>query len=142
MAKQQVAKIKLQIPAGQANPAPPVGPALGEHKVNIMDFCKKFNEATKGEEPGLIIPVEITVYQDRSFDLTLKQPPVAVLLRKAAGVDKGSATPKRLRVGRVSMEQVRRIAERKLPDLNTDDLAAAVRMVIGTAENMGLEVVQ
>ncbi len=142
MAKQQVAKIKLQIPAGQANPAPPVGPALGEHKVNIMDFCKKFNEATKGEEPGLIIPVEITVYQDRSFDLTLKQPPVAVLLRKAAGVDKGSATAKRLRVGRVSMEQVRRIAERKLPDLNTDDLAAAVRMVIGTAENMGLEVVQ
>ncbi|QAA77076.1 MAG: LSU ribosomal protein L11p (L12e) [Candidatus Bipolaricaulis sibiricus] len=142
MAKQQVAKIKLQIPAGQANPAPPVGPALGEHKVNIMDFCKKFNEATKGEEPGLIIPVEIAVYQDRSFDLTLKQPPVAVLLRKAAGVDKGSATAKRLRVGRVSMEQVRRIAERKLPDLNTDDLAAAVRMVVGTAENMGLEVVQ
>jgi len=142
VAKQQVAKIKLQIPAGQANPAPPVGPALGEHKVNIMDFCKKFNEATKGEEPGLIIPVEIAVYQDRSFDLTLKQPPVAVLLRKAAGVDKGSATAKRLRVGRVSMEQVRRIAERKLPDLNTDDLAAAVRMVVGTAENMGLEVVQ
>ncbi|HOD73605.1 MAG: 50S ribosomal protein L11 [Candidatus Bipolaricaulis anaerobius] len=141
MAKQQVAKIKLQIPAGQANPAPPVGPALGEHKVNIMDFCKKFNEATKGEEPGLIIPVEITVYTDRSFDLTLKQPPVAVLLRKAAGVDKGSPTAKRLRVGRVSMEQVRRIAERKLPDLNTDDLAAAIRMVVGTAENMGLEVV-
>jgi len=142
VAKQQVAKIKLQIPAGQANPAPPVGPALGEHKVNIMDFCKKFNEATKGEEPGLIIPVEIAVYQNRSFDLTLKQPPVAVLLRKAAGVDKGSATAKRLRVGRVSREQVRRIAERKLPDLNTDDLEAAMRMVVGTAENMGLEVVQ
>lgn len=142
MAKQQVAKIKLQIPAGQANPAPPVGPALGEHKVNIMDFCKKFNEATKAEEPGLIIPVEIAVYQDRSFDFTLKQPPVAVLLRKAAGVDRGSATAKRLRVGRVSMEQVRRVAERKLPDLNTDDLAAAMRMVVGTAENMGIEVVQ
>lgn len=142
MAKQQVAKIKLQIPAGQANPAPPVGPALGEHKVNIMDFCKKFNEATKSEEPGLIIPVEIAVYQDRSFDLTLKQPPVAVLLRKAAGVDKGSATAKRLRAGRVSLEQVRRIAERKLPDLNTDDLEAAMRMVVGTAENMGIEVVQ
>ncbi len=142
MAKQQVAKIKLQIPAGQANPAPPVGPALGEHKVNIMDFCKKFNEATKGEEPGLIIPVEIAVYQDRSFDLVLKQPPVAVLLRKAAGIEKGSATAKRARVGRVSMEQVRRIAERKLPDLNTDDLEAAMRMVVGTAENMGLEVVQ
>ncbi len=141
MAKQQVAKIKLQIPAGQANPAPPVGPALGEHKVNIMDFCKKFNEATKGEEPGLIIPVEITVFQDRSFEMALKQPPVAVLLRKAAGVDKGSPTPKRLRVGKVSMEQVRRIAERKLPDLNTDSLDAAVRMVVGTAENMGLEVV-
>lgn len=115
---------------------------MGEHKVNIMDFCKKFNEATKGEEPGLIIPVEIAVYQNRSFDLTLKQPPVAVLLRKAAGVDKGSATAKRLRVGRVSREQVRRIAERKLPDLNTDDLEAAMRMVVGTAENMGLEVVQ
>ena len=142
VAKQQVAKIKLQIPAGQANPAPPVGPALGEHKVNIMDFCKKFNEATKAEEPGLIIPVEIAVYQDRSFDFTLKQPPVAVLLRKAAGVDRGSATAKRLRVGRVSMEQVRRVAERKLPDLNTDDLAAAMRMVVGTAENMGIEVVQ
>jgi len=141
VAKQQVAKIKLQIPAGQANPAPPVGPALGEHKVNIMDFCKKFNEATKGEEPGLIIPVEITVFQDRSFEMALKQPPVAVLLRKAAGVDKGSPTPKRLRVGKVSMEQVRRIAERKLPDLNTDSLDAAVRMVVGTAENMGLEVV-
>ncbi len=141
MAKQVVAKIKLQIPAGQANPAPPVGPALGEHKVNIMDFCKKFNEATKGEEPGLIIPVEITVFQDRSFEIALKQPPVAVLLRKAAGVDKGSPTPKRLRVGKVTMEQVRRIAQRKLPDLNTDDLEAAVRMVVGTAENMGLEVV-
>lgn len=141
MAKQAVAKIKLQIPAGQANPAPPVGPALGEHKVNIMDFCKKFNEATKGEEPGLIIPVEITVFQDRSFEIALKQPPVAVLLRKAAGVDKGSPTPKRLRVGKVTMEQVRRIAQRKLPDLNTDDLEAAVRMVVGTAENMGLEVV-
>lgn len=141
VAKQKVAKIKLQIPAGQANPAPPVGPALGEHKVNIMDFCKKFNEATKGEEPGLIIPVEITVFQDRSFEITLKQPPVAVLLRKAAGVEKGSATPKRLRVGKVSMEQVRRIAERKLPDLNTDSLEAAIRMVVGTAENMGLEVV-
>ncbi len=142
MAKQLVAKIKLQIPAGQANPAPPVGPALGEHKVNIMDFCKKFNEATKKEEPGLIIPVEIAVYQDRSFALALKQPPVAVLLKKAAGVETGSPTAKRLRVGQVSREQVRRIAERKLPDLNTDDLEAAMRMVIGTAENMGLEVVQ
>ncbi|MBC7093859.1 50S ribosomal protein L11 [Candidatus Bipolaricaulota bacterium] len=142
MAKNVVAKIKLQIPAGQANPAPPVGPALGEHKVNIMEFCKRFNEATKGEEPGLIIPVEITVYQDRSFDFVLKQPPVAVLLKKAAGVDKGSPTPRRAKVGKVTMEQVRRIAERKLADLNTEDLEAAVRTVVGTAENMGIEVVQ
>ena len=140
MAKNVVAKIKLQIPAGQANPAPPVGPALGEHKVNIMDFCKKFNEATKNEEPGLIIPVEITVYQDRSFDFVLKQPPVAVLLKKAAGIQKGSPEPNRMKVGRVTMEQVRRIAERKLPDLNTDDVEAAIRTVLGTAKNMGIEV--
>ena len=142
MAKNVVAKIKLQIPAGQANPAPPVGPALGEHKVNIMEFCKKFNEATKNEEPGLIIPVEITVYQDRSFDFVLKQPPVAVLLKKAAGIQKGSPEPNRMKVGRVTMEQVRRIAERKLPDLNTDDLEAAIRTVLGTAKNMGIEVVK
>lgn len=141
MAKQVIAKIKLQIPAGQANPAPPVGPALGEHKVNIMDFCKRFNEATKGEEPGTILPVEITVYQDRSFDFILKQPPVPSLLKKAAGVEKGSAMAKKVKVGKVSMEQVRRIAERKLPDLNTDDLEAAIRTVMGTAENMGIEVV-
>jgi len=140
MAKNVVAKIKLQIPAGQANPAPPVGPALGEHKVNIMDFCKKFNDATKNEEPGLIIPVEITVYQDRSFDFVLKQPPVAVLLKKAAGIQKGSPEPNRMKVGRVTMEQVRRIAERKLPDLNTDDVEAAIRTVLGTAKNMGIEV--
>jgi len=140
--KPVAAKIKLQIPAGQANPAPPVGPALGEHKVNIMEFCKKFNEATKGEQPGMVIPVEITVYQDRSFEFILKQPPVAVLLRKAAGVDKGSPTPKRLKVGKVTMDQVRRIAERKMADLNTDDLQAAMRMVLGTAENMGIEVVE
>jgi len=142
MAKNVVAKIKLQIPAGQANPAPPVGPALGEHKVNIMEFCKRFNEATKNEEPGLIIPVEITVYQDRSFDFVLKQPPVSVLLKKAAGIDKGSPEPNRMKVGKVTMEQVRRIAERKLPDLNTDDLEAAIRTVLGTAKNMGIEVVQ
>lgn len=140
MAKNVVAKIKLQIPAGQANPAPPVGPALGEHKVNIMEFCKKFNEATASEEPGLIIPVEITVYQDRSFDFVLKAPPVAVLLKKAAGIQKGSPEPNRLKVGRVTMEQVCRIAERKLPDLNTDDLEAAIRTVLGTAKNMGIEV--
>ncbi|MCD6128224.1 50S ribosomal protein L11 [Candidatus Bipolaricaulota bacterium] len=142
MAKNVVAKIKLQIPAGQANPAPPVGPALGEHKVNIMEFCKRFNEATKNEEPGLIIPVEITVYQDRSFDFVLKAPPVAVLLKKAAGIEKGSPEPNRLKVGRVTMEQVRRIAERKLPDLNTEDLEAAIRTVLGTAKNMGIEVVK
>ena len=140
MAKKAIAKINLQIPAGQATPAPPVGPALGAHKLNIMDFCKKFNEATKNEEPGLIIPVEITVYQDRSFDFVLKQPPVAVLLKKAAGIQKGSPEPNRLKVGKVTMEQVRRIAERKLPDLNTDDLEAAIRTVLGTAKNMGIEV--
>ncbi len=142
MAKNVVAKIKIQIPAGQANPAPPVGPALGEKKVNIMEFCKRFNEATKNEEPGLIIPVEIVVYQDRSFDFSLKRPPVAVLLKRAAGVDKCSPDPKRQKVGKVTMEQVRRIAERKLPDLNTDELDAAVEMVLGTARNAGIEVVK
>ncbi|HID09024.1 TPA: 50S ribosomal protein L11 [Candidatus Micrarchaeota archaeon] len=142
MAKQVVAKIKLQIPAGQANPAPPVGPVLGMHKVNIMDFCKKFNEATKNEEPGILIPVEITIYADRSFDFTLKQPPVSVLLKKAAGIEKGSPEPNRIKVGKVTMEQVRRIAERKLPDMNTKDIEAAIRMVLGTARNMGIEVVE
>jgi len=142
MAKNVVAKIKIQIPAGQANPAPPVGPALGEKKVNIMEFCKRFNEATSKEEPGMIIPVEILVYQDRSFDFVLKRPPVPVLLRKAAGIDKCSSDAKREKVGRVSMEQVRRIAERKMPDLNTDDIDAAIRMVLGTAKNSGIEVVK
>lgn len=137
-----MAKIKLQIPAGQATPAPPVGPVLGMHKVNIMDFCKKFNEATKSEEPGTLIPVEITIYSDRTFDFTLKQPPVSVLLKKAAGVEKGSPEPNRIKVGKVTMEQVRRIAERKLPDMNTRDLEAAIRMVLGTARNMGIEVVE
>ncbi len=142
MAKQVAAKIKLQIPAGQATPAPPVGPVLGMHKVNIMEFCKKFNEATKNEEPGILIPVEITVYSDRSFDFVLKQPPVSVLLKKAAGIEKGSPEPNRIKVGKVTMEQVRRIAERKLPDMNTKDLDAAIRMVLGTAKNMGIEVVE
>ncbi len=141
MPKQVVAKIKLQIPAGQANPAPPVGPALGTHKVNIMDFCKRFNEATKNEEPGTVIPVEIVVYEDRSFDFALKQPPVAMLLKRAAGIEKGSPQPTKTKVGKVTMEQVRRIAEKKMPDLNTDNLDAAMRMVVGTARNMGIEVV-
>ncbi|MCS7240223.1 MAG: 50S ribosomal protein L11 [Candidatus Bipolaricaulota bacterium] len=141
MPKQTVAKIKLQIPAGQANPAPPVGPALGAHKVNIMEFCKRFNEATKAEEPGTLIPVEITVYDDRTFDFVLKQPPVSVLLKRAAGIEKGSSQPGKIKVGKVTMEQVRRIAEKKMPDLNTDDLEAAIRMVLGTARNMGIEVV-
>ncbi|MGY4706347.1 50S ribosomal protein L11 [Candidatus Bipolaricaulota sp. J31] len=142
MAKQVAAKIKLQIPAGQASPAPPVGPVLGMHKVNIMEFCKKFNEATKNEEPGILIPVEITVYSDRSFDFILKQPPVSILLKKAAGIEKGSPEPNRIKVGKVTMEQVRRIAERKLPDMNTKDIEAAIRMVLGTAKNMGIEVVE
>jgi len=115
---------------------------LGMHKVNIMEFCKKFNEATKNEEPGILIPVEITVYSDRSFDFVLKQPPVSVLLKKAAGIEKGSPEPNRIKVGKVTMEQVRRIAERKLPDMNTKDLDAAIRMVLGTAKNMGIEVVE
>jgi large subunit ribosomal protein L11 len=141
MPKPIVAKIKLQIPAGQANPAPPVGPALGEHKVNIMEFCKRFNEATQNREPGLIIPAVITVYQDRSFEFVLKESPVPVLLRRAAGIDKGSPEPNRVKVGRVTMEQVRRIAERKLPDMNAFDLEGAIKMVLGTARNMGIEVV-
>ena len=116
MAKNAIAKINLQIPAGQATPAPPVGPALGEHKLNIMDFCKKFNEATKGETAGVIIPVVISVYMDRTFSFILKQPPAAELIKMAAGVQSGSPEPNRMKVAKITTEQVRRIAERKLPD--------------------------
>jgi len=142
MAKNAIAKINLQIPAGQATPAPPVGPALGEHKLNIMDFCKKFNEATKGETPGVIIPVVISVYMDRSFDFVLKQPPAAELIKMAAGIQSASPEPNRLKVAKITAEQVRRIAERKLPDLNTYKIESAIEIIKGTARNMGVEVVE
>ena len=140
MAKQVMTKIKLQIPAGQANPAPPVGPALGQHGLNIMDFCKLFNDRTK-EQMGMITPVVITVFQDRTFTFITKTPPAAVLLKKAAGVPKGSAEPHIDKVGKVTMAQVREIAELKAPDLNSHDVEAAMQMVMGTARSMGLEVV-
>ncbi len=142
MAKNAIAKITLQIPAGQATPAPPVGPALGEHKLNIMDFCKRFNESTKGETQGVVIPVVISVYMDRSFDFILKQPPAAELIKMAAGIKSGSAQPNRTKVAKISAEQVRRIAERKLPDLNTYKLESAIEIIKGTARNMGVEVVE
>jgi large subunit ribosomal protein L11 len=140
MAKKVVAQIKLQIPAGQANPSPPVGPALGQHGVNIMEFCKSFNAKT-ADRQGLIIPVIITVYADRSFTFILKTPPASILLAKAAGVEKGSGEPNRNKIGKVTKEQVRQIAETKINDLNANDLEAAVRMVEGTARSMGIEVV-
>ena len=139
MAKEVLTKIKLQIPAGAANPAPPVGPALGQHGVNIMEFCKAFNAKTQ-PDAGTIIPVEITVFEDRSFEFITKTPPAAVLLREAAGIDKGSGEPNREKVGRVTKEQVRQIAERKMPDLNANDLDAASRIIAGTARSMGVEV--
>jgi len=134
------AVVKLQIPAGQATPAPPVGPALGQHGVNIMDFCKAFNAATKGKE-GDIIPVLLTIYDDRSFKYILKTPPTAVLLKKAANIVKGSGTPNKEKVGKVTRKQVEEIAKIKMPDLNTDDLAMAVRVVEGSARSAGIEVV-
>jgi large subunit ribosomal protein L11 len=140
--KNAIARINLQIPAGQATPAPPVGPALGEHKLNIMDFCKKFNDATKGETPGVIIPVVISVYMDRSFSFILKQPPAAELIKMAAGIKSGSPEPNRNKVAKITTEQVRRIAERKLPDLNTYKIESAMEIIKGTARNMGVEVVE
>jgi len=142
MAKNVVAKINLHIPAGQATPAPPVGPALGEHKLNIMDFCKKFNDATKAEIPGTIIPVVISVHMRGTFDFILKQPPAAELIKMAAGVKSGSPEPHLQKVARITKEQVRRIAERKLPDLNTYKMESAMRIIEGTARNMGVEVVE
>jgi large subunit ribosomal protein L11 len=139
MAKKVAGFIKLQIPAGQANPAPPVGPALGQHSVNIMEFCKAFNERTQGQQ-GDIVPVEITVYEDRSFTFIMKTPPAAQLLLKAAGVQKGSGTPHTAKVASVSREQVRQIAETKMPDLNAIDIEGAMRIVEGTARSMGITV--
>jgi len=140
MAKKVTGYIKLQVPAGQANPSPPVGPALGQHGVNIMEFCKAFNAQTQGLEAGLPIPVVITVYADRSFTFISKTPPAAVLLRKAAGVPKGSGTPNKDKVGKVTRAQVEDIATTKMPDLTAADMDAAVRTVAGTARSMGIEV--
>ncbi len=141
MAKKVIAEVKLQIPAGQANPSPPVGPALGQRGVNIMEFCKAFNARTQAQ-PGMIIPVIITVYADRSFTFVTKTPPASVLLKKAAGVEKGAADPKRGKVGTVTRAQVREIAELKRPDLSAESLEAAMRTVEGTARSVGLDVVE
>jgi large subunit ribosomal protein L11 len=140
MAKKIDAYIKLQVKAGQANPSPPVGPALGQRGVNIMEFCKAFNAQTQGVEPGLPIPVVITVYTDRSFTFITKTPPAAILLKKAAGVTSGSATPNTNKVGKVTREQLEEIARTKQPDLTAADLDAAVRTIAGSARSMGLEV--
>ena len=139
MAKKVTGIIKLQIPAGQANPAPPVGPALGQQGVNIMAFCKEFNAATQ-KEAGMVIPVVITVYQDKSFTFITKTPPAAALLKKAAGIAKGSGTPNRDKVGNVTRSQVTEIAKLKMKDLNANDEEQATRMVVGTARSMGIEV--
>jgi len=141
MAKKIVAMVKLQIPAGKATPAPPVGPALGQHGVNIMEFCKSYNERT-AKLAGTIVPVEITVYADRTFSYVTKTPPAAVLLRQAAGLEKGSGEPNKTKVGSVTRKQVREIAERKMPDLNAATVDAAMRMVEGTARSMGIEVLE
>ncbi len=140
MAKPIQAFVKLQCPAGNATPAPPVGPALGQHGINIMEFCKQFNARTQGQ-PGLIIPVVITVYNDRSFTFITKTPPAAVLIKRAAGLAKGSGEPNRNKVGKVTRAQVREIAQLKAPDLNSATVEAAERMVAGTARSMGVEVV-
>lgn len=139
MAKKVVGFIKLQIPGGQANPAPPVGPALGQHQVNIMQFCQAFNADTQ-DKMGTIIPVEITVYEDRSFTYILKTPPAAVLLKQAVGIDSGSAVPNRTKVATVTEAQLREIAETKMPDLNANDVEAAMKIIAGTARSMGITV--
>lgn len=139
MAKEIKAVIKLQCSAGKANPAPPVGPALGQHGVNIMEFCNTFNEKTR-EFGDTVIPVEITVYEDRTFSLILKQPPAAVLLKKAAGVEKGSGSAKKEKVGKISKEKLKELAEIKLPDLNAKDTETAMKIIEGTAKNMGIEI--
>ncbi len=140
MAKKVLAKIKLQIAAGAANPSPPVGPALGQHGLNIMEFCKAFNARTQ-EDKGMIIPVEITVFADRSFTFITKTPPAAVLLKKAAKLEKGSGEPNRNKVGKVTSAQIREIAETKMQDLNANDIEAAMSNIAGTARSMGIEVI-
>jgi large subunit ribosomal protein L11 len=139
MAKKIKTIVKIQIPAGQANPAPPVGTALGPHGLNLQDFCSKFNEATKSQM-GNIIPAEITIFEDRTFTFKLKTPPAADLLRKAAGIEKGSGVPQKDKVGKVTKQQIREIAEKKMPDLNANDVEAACKIIEGTARNMGIEI--
>ncbi|ADD03222.1 50S ribosomal protein L11 [Thermoanaerobacter sp. CM-CNRG TB177] len=140
MAKKVAAVVKIQLPAGKATPAPPVGTALGPHGVNIMAFCKEFNERT-AKDAGLIIPVVITIYSDRSFSFITKTPPAAVLLKKAAGIESGSPQPNKQKVGKITKEQLREIAEIKMRDLNASDIEAAMRMIAGTARSMGIEIV-
>jgi large subunit ribosomal protein L11 len=140
MAKKVTGQIKLQIPAGQATPAPPVGPALGQHGINIMEFCKAFNAATQ-KQSGLVVPVVITVYQDKSFSFVVKSPPAAVLLKRAASLAKGSGTPNKEKVGKVTKAQIREIARMKMKDLNTNDEESAMRMIMGTARSMGIEII-
>jgi large subunit ribosomal protein L11 len=139
MAKKITAYVKLQIPGGEAKPSPPVGPALGQHGVNIMEFCKSFNAQTQGQQ-GVIIPVLITIYADRSFNFVLKTPPASYLLKKAAGLEKGSAEPNRNKVGKLTLKQVEEIAKLKMPDLNAKDMPGAVRIIMGTARSLGIEV--
>jgi len=141
MSKEVIVKVKLQIMAGQASPAPPVGPSLAPHGVNLMDFVRQFNDRTKNMEEGTIVPVVVTVYKDRSFSFVIKTPPSSFLLKKAAGIAKGSSAPNKEKVGKVTRKQIEEIAKIKLPDLNTDDLEAAIRSIEGTAKNMGLEIV-
>jgi large subunit ribosomal protein L11 len=139
MAKKVLTLIKLQVPGGNANPAPPVGPALGQHGVNIMEFCKAFNAQTQGDN-GTVIPVEITVFEDRSFTFITKTPPAAILIKKAAGISKGSGEPNREKVATITRDQARQIAETKMPDLNANDLDQATKIIEGTARSMGVEV--
>ncbi len=141
MSKEVVAKIKLEIVAGQASPAPPVGPALGQHGVNIMGFVREFNERTKKMDEGTVVPVLITVFKDKSFNFVVKTPPASYLLKKAAGIAKGSGAPNKEKVGKVTMKQIEEIARTKLPDLNAYDVEAAKRIIEGTARNMGLEII-
>jgi len=133
------AVVKLQIPAGKATPAPPVGPSLAQHGVNIAEFCQKFNDATK-EQSGFVIPVEITVFEDRTYSFKLKQPPASELLKKAAAIEKGSGEPNKTKVAKITRAQLKEIAQKKMPDLNTDNLEAAMKIIEGTAKNMGIEI--
>lgn len=141
MAKKVLTQIKLQVPGGQANPAPPIGPALGQHGVNIMGFCKEFNERTKNQQ-GTVLPVVITVYEDKSITFILKSPPVAILLKKAAGLAKASGEAGKLKIGKVTMQDVQAIAKEKMKDLNTTKVESALKIVAGTARSMGIEIVQ